>query len=223
LVDTLGVPRLHIIAHSFGGLVALNFTLRFPERVISLALADSQIYSARKRSKHWIHANKIQAALDRFGIDLDLSDPFFGYRVLNEIARRQVGSGIDLTDLREFAPAFLGRTGIRVARQWVKLLENTDAEKELFSNDGLTNIKLRQVRCPVLALYGEWSQALDSGRLIAKLIPQASLEIVPRGGHFFPLSNPQTLVGAWLGFRSRATGANGDITGGKIHEQNNSK
>ena len=39
LLDALDVTRAHIIAHSFGGSIALHFVLRFPQRVASLTRA----------------------------------------------------------------------------------------------------------------------------------------------------------------------------------------
>lgn len=41
LLDHLGIEDAHMVGHSFGGLVALGFTLEYPQRVRSLVLADS--------------------------------------------------------------------------------------------------------------------------------------------------------------------------------------
>ena len=41
LLDTLGIPRAHVVAYSMGGGVALNLTHEFPHRVASLALVSS--------------------------------------------------------------------------------------------------------------------------------------------------------------------------------------
>src|SRR5919108_4027054 len=54
LLDQLGVPSAHIYGQSFGGMVALELTLAFPERVRSLILAASHpgvAHAARPRSR----------------------------------------------------------------------------------------------------------------------------------------------------------------------------
>lgn len=40
-MDILGIPQASLIGHSLGGLVAVSFALRFPDRVSRLALVDS--------------------------------------------------------------------------------------------------------------------------------------------------------------------------------------
>jgi pimeloyl-ACP methyl ester carboxylesterase len=41
LMDHLGIDRVHLVGHSFGGGVSLQFTYQFPERVESLVLISS--------------------------------------------------------------------------------------------------------------------------------------------------------------------------------------
>jgi pimeloyl-ACP methyl ester carboxylesterase len=48
LLDHLGIDAAHFMAHSFGGVVALNFACERPHRVRSLVLADSHLSAGRK-------------------------------------------------------------------------------------------------------------------------------------------------------------------------------
>lgn len=41
LLDALGIPRVHLLGHSLGGMVALSFVLRHPERVGALILEST--------------------------------------------------------------------------------------------------------------------------------------------------------------------------------------
>jgi pimeloyl-ACP methyl ester carboxylesterase len=50
LLDCLQLDRVHLVAHSFGGMVALAFALRQPERVKSLILADVRVWQAEPPS-----------------------------------------------------------------------------------------------------------------------------------------------------------------------------
>src|SRR5438046_4762158 len=47
LLDQLGIGSAHLLAHSFGGVVALRFALQRPERVRSLVLADTHVAAVR--------------------------------------------------------------------------------------------------------------------------------------------------------------------------------
>jgi pimeloyl-ACP methyl ester carboxylesterase len=49
LLDHLGIARAHILAHSFGGVVALNLACSEPRRVQSLVLADTHVAAVRKQ------------------------------------------------------------------------------------------------------------------------------------------------------------------------------
>jgi pimeloyl-ACP methyl ester carboxylesterase len=54
LMDTIGVPAAHVYGQSFGGMVALELTLAFPERVRSLILAATHpgvAHAIRSRTK----------------------------------------------------------------------------------------------------------------------------------------------------------------------------
>ncbi|TGD76091.1 alpha/beta hydrolase [Mangrovimicrobium sediminis] len=201
LMDHLNIEKAHVIAHSFGGLVALQFARHYRPRLITLTIADSQLYSLRARKQPWEHGRKIQAVLRKSGLDVDVGDPFFGYRMLKEAARMQVDDQhADVEALREWVHPFIGKAGKRGARQWLKLLDTTEAEREIMTNDGISDEVLAELDLPTLAVYGEISQALTSGRRLVELMPQAQLTVVPGAGHFFPASRPKMLIGAWSSF-----------------------
>ena len=72
LMDHLGIPRAHFVAHSFGGVVVLNLALVDPARVSSLVLCDSHISAVRRHvaGRDWGNRAHIQALVDRPPIDL---------------------------------------------------------------------------------------------------------------------------------------------------------
>ncbi len=47
LADDLGLDRLHLIGHSMGGMVAVDYVLRFPQRVKRLALVNVPVSGGR--------------------------------------------------------------------------------------------------------------------------------------------------------------------------------
>jgi len=206
LLDSLNIKRAHIIGHSYGGLIALHLARRHPERVISLTVADSQLSSVRKLGHPWEQGQKITNFLRQRGIDFDEKDPYFGYNMLKEAAKLQVADRQGEMDaLREWVHPFIGRSGKRSARQWLRLVETTDAESDFLKADKLTDSVLKKITVPTLAVYGERSQAIESGKKLAELLPGAELKIIPRAGHFFPVSKPRALLAAWVPFVRKFT------------------
>ena len=59
---------------------------------------------------------------------------------------------------------------------------------------------LHTLRQPVLALYGEHSPALKTGKVLRRQLPRCFLRIIPEAGHFFPLTQVQKLVRPGLTF-----------------------
>jgi pimeloyl-ACP methyl ester carboxylesterase len=58
----------------------------------------------------------------------------------------------------------------------------------------------------VLAVYGELSHCLPTGRRVTQLLPGTELQLVPGAGHFHPIAQPQQLTGRLLEFWERHAG-----------------
>lgn len=205
LLDSLGIRQTHVLAHSFGGAVALAFACAQPQRVASLVLADAQVHAVRASGCHWRYAEEIQRILDDNGIDLKADEPYFGYRLLREVAQPQWQEREFSPALRELIAPMVGRSGRRTAEQWARLLEQTSAQAELMGDDGLSPARLQTLAMPILALYGERSYALASGEFLAGLWPQADFRVIAGAGHFFPSSRPQELIQAAERFWEQTT------------------
>jgi pimeloyl-ACP methyl ester carboxylesterase len=204
LLDHLGIARAHFVAHSFGGVAVLNMACEAPERVASLVLADTHIGAARHGSRHrWGHAGNIQAILDAHQIPLDTADPYFGYRLLTAVAHLQLNGQEVPAPLMELVSPLIGRYGKRTAAQWLKLMDTTRAEAELLGDDSLTLQRLRHLQFPILAMYGDQSQARLTGAELLEVWPHAEFRRVRDAGHFFPTTRPDEVIGAcekfWAG------------------------
>lgn len=196
LMDHLGIPRAHFVAHSFGGVVVLNLALVDPARVSSLVLCDSHISAVRRHvaGRDWGNRAHIQALVDRHGLKLDTHDPYFGYRLITEVAQRQAdGTGVE-QDLLDLVGPLMARQGRRGAQQWLRLMEDTAAEAELLGDDGLSLEALRRLMFPILALYGDHSQARLTGGELLDVWPHAEFRRVRDAGHFFPASRPEDVM-----------------------------
>ena len=196
LLDHLGIERAHFVAHSFGGVVALQFACEQPQRVRSLVLADSHIAAVRRLGpqRDWAYGRGIQPLLDRHGLALDTRDPYFGYRLLTCVAQWQLQGTEVPAELAELASPLLGRSARQTARQWLALMETTTAAADMMGDDGLALDDLRKLQFPILALYGDHSHARLTGEALLEVWPQAEFRGVRDAGHFFPSSRPAELI-----------------------------
>jgi pimeloyl-ACP methyl ester carboxylesterase len=196
LLDHLGIAQAHFIAHSFGGVIALNFACRNPERVASLILADTHVGAMRRLQpgKAWEYGKKLQPVLQRHGLDIDTGEPYFGYRLLTEVARLQLLNREIAPELLELLNPLIGQFGQRTANQWLQLMDTTAAGKELLGDDGLSSHALGELSFPIMAMYGENSQAISSGEYLMGVLPEAEFRRVRGGGHFFPTSRPDEVI-----------------------------
>jgi len=196
LMDHLAIPKAHVMAHSFGGVVALNFACNAPERVESLMLIDSHISAIRKLEtvEGWDYGDKLQVLLHDQGIDINVKEPYFGYRLLAEVALLQEQKIEISPELKEIVTPIVGNYGNRTAKLWLKLLNTTAAEKELMGDDGLALDMLKQLKFPILAVYGEHSQSMLTGRHLLEVWPHADFRKMLRAGHFFPTTRPDELI-----------------------------
>jgi pimeloyl-ACP methyl ester carboxylesterase len=190
LLDALDIERAHFIAHSFGGVVALNLAVVDPSRFASLVLADTHISSVRRlpKTKDWVVGKKIQQILNEHGLYVDATKPYFGFQLLSAIAhlkRQNIRISRDLENL--LAPV-IGKYSKRTAFQWLDLMDRTRAKKELMSDDGLPLESLQKLNFPILAIYGEHSQAMSTGEQLLEVWPHADFRRIRDAGHFFPVT-----------------------------------
>jgi pimeloyl-ACP methyl ester carboxylesterase len=188
LLDTINIPKAHIMAHSFGGAVAINFACSNPARVASLVIADTHISSCRKNGG--VNNPVLQSSLQQCGINLDVNDPYFGYKLLTEVARLRVADKQISKESFPWAEWIFGGNNKRSAESWLYLMDKTTAGAEFVSDDKLTTESLKKIICPSLLMYGDKSQAITSGNYLSDLWPHAEFVAIKNAGHFFPRVYP---------------------------------
>lgn len=201
LLDHLKLERVHLIAHSFGGMVALTFALLQPERVKSIILADVRIWQAEPPLRVAVSPPRLQRRRDKgVGLDECHIDPSF--RVLVELARLRMDRRGTLEEEKSTVDGstILFR-GKRAAQRWLDLMERTRAYQEMTSvGDCATLDDLSQIRQPMLAAFGEHSLRRRSLEALNRFCPRCQTVIIPRAGHFFPLSRPKLFAHVALKF-----------------------
>ena len=194
LLDQLDIPRAHIIGHSYGGGVGLELAVLAPERVRSLSVLDTKVN--RLQPEQRLHDCEYLSAFEKEVLLADGRDwseeKHVGLKYLEVMARLRL-DGFEAKTRDAFTPFGAGRGGLRTAKQYVKLLDETRAEGE-FSMRGASLEELKALSVPLLLMYGEYSRCLPSGRAMLDIQDQARFVIVPQAGHFFPASHAAVVM-----------------------------
>ncbi len=194
LLDHLGISRVHLVGHSYGGAIALHYSVLHPERVSSLTLADTRVRCLQptQRLEDWPDGEAFGRVLKQINAAAPLDHPEIAYLFLEVLAEAQV-SGKAVQDLGANVALPFGWSAASpsdTARRWLQLLRTTTARHDIVASAGLTPENISRVRKPVLAIFGERSHCLPSLRGIQRCLPHCEAAIVPQAGHFHPTSRP---------------------------------
>jgi pimeloyl-ACP methyl ester carboxylesterase len=160
LVDRLGLERFDLLGHSMGGVVAMRYTLRHPERVRSLVLMDTAAA-----------AQPGAADLLRGGFDLVRTQ---GMLALYEVIQPFLGTG--------------ERADVLRARQRTKLEQMdpvafTELGEELLTYPSVLE-QLATLDLPTTVIVGENDTGLRAAAdALGATIPGAVLVVVPAAAH----------------------------------------
>lgn len=204
LLDAKGIARAHLVAHSFGGMIALYFTLQHPDRVASLVIVDSRIRPVQK-SLTIPQANVTPAVarrLQSIGVDIDtVSRMDDGVEYLKTVARIQVATETEADEILGalYSHSRLFRTR-RNAQRWITLTETVSLVSDLADEATFSTQQLKEIGQPMLVLVGEKSSTVPSAHALARLCTRAILHEVPDVGHFFPISSPGKFLKPTLRF-----------------------
>lgn len=176
---TLGFDRWAVLGHSFGGLVALEYALRYPERLSRLLLLDT-CGDAR-----WVQQNGPQILARR------------GYGAAAvQAARRFFNGRLTPAEVRPLVMKFLGayfyHIGLldlpRAAAKGFRIRMRPRAHvfgfRHLYTGWSVMD-RLHEVEMPVLVMAGRHDFLSPSEHLaiLADRLPDARLEIIERAGH----------------------------------------
>lgn len=186
LLHTLGIERAHVVAVSIGGHIALDLAIAYPELidrliVVSPGLAGWEMSSELKAG--WAEE---EAAFERGDLD--------------EAAWITVEMWLDGPDRDPGeVPAELRE------RVWAMQRRAYDHDNDAADGGWLVpdrHLKLRQITAPTLVAVGEYDQPdfEDIGRHIARSIPGARFELLPRVAHLPPMEKPEAFSRLVLDF-----------------------
>ena len=192
LREELGFERWAVLGHSFGGQVALEYALRYPERVSRLVLLDTA------GDARWAQENAAEVLAGRgFGRKtVAVARRFYNGRIAAKDFARASIRLLPAYDHR-FSLLRLGREmiegGWRAAMRPEALIFGGQMMRGWSVMD-----RLAEIRVPTLVLAGrdDFLFPPESQALLAAGIPNARLRIIERAGHNPQAERPAETLGA---------------------------
>lgn len=186
----LGLGRVHLLGHSWGGLLAALYALEHPDRLRSLVLVSPMAPSAELWQREEKAARGRTAPDDTAGMGALRSSEAFRAgepaaieRMLRMSFRGQFADPSDASSL-DF---HIGEDYRQRSRQFGYLMS------ELSSYD-LTD-RLPRLEVPTLLVYGDVEVGADVGAdTLRSLLPRASMEVIPGAGHFSFVERPEAFL-----------------------------
>jgi pimeloyl-ACP methyl ester carboxylesterase len=190
LLRHLGIERAHVVGHSYGGAVALQLALDFPDVVQSLALLEAAFFGGAAAQGYQDALAKVQRRYHEASPEV-VVDEFFqprfgaGYRASLEKALPG-GFAQAVADAGTFFD--LEIPGLRA---WA-----------------FGEAELRRIDRPVLAVLGARSNALwprfgETHRVLLVTLPDAEGFVLPGANHALQLQNPRGMADALAAFLGR--------------------
>jgi len=188
-INGLGLGKVHLVGHSYGGFIAAFFALKHPDSVGSLTLANAAV------------ATMLVARPSAMAsVSLLFRSPSIAFSARNLINAtkdtvRAVDSGDATAAFRIFVPALSNhRTDLppKPSSFEAMVTRNARTLRETTAPfPPVTKSEAGGIRVPTLVVWGELSAPWDYkvSQLLALAIPGAEAVVVPGTGHFFLLEN----------------------------------
>lgn len=180
VLDTLGVPRTHLVGFSLGGMIGQAFVLAHPERVEKLALISAVAgRTPEERGNLQVRARKVR--------------------------EEGIASVVGAAEDRWFTDAFRKKHPEVVAKRLEELKANDhrsySAAYTVFAEGDLGS-RLHGIRHPTLIVTGEHDVGSNTrmARFMHDAIPGSALHILPGLKHSVLLEAPQQIAELLEGF-----------------------
>jgi pimeloyl-ACP methyl ester carboxylesterase len=191
-VSLLQIGPAHVVATSYGALVALLHALRPPGQVLSLVLAEPPLH-------RWVCRTPAGASLyAAFMNDVWLPGAQAFMRGDDRRALQLLFDGMWGRPIFELLSPPRSQAALRNAGAMRALTQSLDPFPDI------PRAAVARLAMPVLLLHGEQSSALHVCVIeeLAAVLPRASRAVIARAGHGSPVENPQGFNDAVLRFLS---------------------
>lgn len=165
LMDALEIERAHFVGASIGGFMAIELGANHAGRFDKLVIVDTMI-----RPNQWWVDNWAMVE----GMFTEVVQPFPTVAPRFKALSVEVYRRWNIDRVKAGARSMMGV--VWAAREY----------------DGLK--QLAKVKCPVMTILGGIGPAIDCADTYRHLTPHGRLEIVPAGGHFLMIDEPDVFV-----------------------------
>ena len=198
-VDTvrraLGLETVALLGHSWGGVVAMEYATRHPDRVSHLVLMNTAPASHDDYVlwREWLASNRPAGDAEQIR-SIAATDPYRRGELVAEAAYYRAHFSIAIADPEQLE-RLVARLRVHFTPQAVLLAR--DIERRLYEETWLRPeydlvSRLRGLDAPTLVLHGDRDFIpSDVARHIAATMPQARLVVLPDCGHFAYLERPE--------------------------------
>ena len=200
---SLDLGRIHLLAHSWGGLLAMRYAVEHNEHLRSLILLDSMSASSDLWKEEEARVAAASTEADRNKQRAIRESEGFAERKPEAIRQLLLAS---------FEPQFHDRS--RVAELDLYVPDDYTARSEQFSAliVDLTSYdfheELAEITVPTLILYGDAEPGRNlGGAALGRAIPGASMVTMDDAGHFPFIEQPREFLRLVRGFLQKATAA----------------
>ncbi len=194
LLDALDLAKVSIVGHSWGGDIAMHFSLLYPDRVDRMVLVEPNVADLieLRMKEGWEGWKYWAMRLKEFGIEV----PRDKWNDADYMLRQSVNIPI------QFGP-FKGQ--VRKSQWLIRLLDTTTLATDYQKVAGMTLDKIRGITHPTLALYGQDSHFNVTYEFFRDEVPACEVKLLDKSTHYGPLEQPELLVDElrrFLGSRS---------------------
>ena len=198
----LGSGRIHVMAHSWGGLLAMHYALRHGNNLRSLILLDSMSASSKLNQVENERLAELITAEDRAEQDALRGSPAFAKRDPKAIQKMlelsfasQFYDRERLADLELFVPEDYVSRSMQFGAMMVDL------------RDYDLHDRLSGVSAPTLILYGAAEPGAElGGAALHEAIPHSELVIIDDAGHFPFIEQRDQVLRAVTAFTAKVDG-----------------
>lgn len=193
----MGLGKVNLLGHSWGGLVAMKYAIKYDEQLSHLILSNSMAPSVADWQADNAAVAQMTSPKDQQRLNALVSSGLLRQekpaRYIKEMMmlsfRGQMYDTAKLSKLEIFIPE-----NFMIRSQTFGLLSPDLASYNLYQ-------ALTAVKTPTLIIYGEKEPAVGghAGRF-AEAFPNATLEVISKSGHFPFIESPETYANAVSGF-----------------------
>jgi len=191
LIESLGVRRVVLVGHSYGGTLALAYAEQRPQDLRGLVLVD-----AAAAGQHSEAINRAQSHLVQvlsWPVVQPIADATFSQLLRTASAKQR--------DAQAFEPGDVAAA--HEHRLLALSMKHSDldayADEQLHADDVIADVdrQLASVRVPAVVIQGAGDKFVkpEHGRRLATLLPNARL-IMVEGGHMAPYVHPAVIAAA---------------------------